>query len=99
MRATVVLALSCLLAVFLFRTGADAEQLTVIPNVEFQPLKAQAQRVLQALELLGEPHAGAQKALEAAKTPEDIQKILDPLCLAGININPESRVKVEQGIA
>ncbi len=99
MRAIVVLALSCLLAVFLFRTGADAEQLTVIPNVEFQPLKAQAQRVLQALELLGEPHAAAQKALEAAKTPEDVQKILDPLCLAGININPESRVKVEQGIA
>ena len=27
----------------------------------------------------------------------DIQKLIDPYCLAGVNINPESRVKVKEG--
>ena len=33
------------------------------------------------------------------KAIEGIQKILDPLCLAGVNINPESRVKAAPGRA
>ena len=76
-----------------------AEELPLVSNVELQPLAAQAQRVLQALEILGEPQIAAQRSLATARTVTDIQNILDKLCLVGVNINPEARVKVEQGEA
>ncbi len=85
-----------------------AEELPLVTNVEFQPLSAQVARILQSLELLGEPmEAGdamaIRKILDAgsggAKQVEELQKILDKHALAGININPESRVKVQQGPA
>ncbi len=78
---------------------AMAEELPLVSNVELQPLVAQAQRVLQALEILGEPQIAAQRSLATARTVTDIQNILDKLCLIGVNINPEARVKVEQGEA
>jgi hypothetical protein len=81
--------------------------LPVIAGIEAQPLVAQARRHLEALELLGAPLAPAdQQRLRAAFGLEDeaqtvriIQEVLDPYCLAGVNINPESRVKVTQGPA
>src|SRR3989442_457899 len=77
-----------------------AEELPVITSVEHQPLAAQVQRVVEALDMLGEPLPGQEKtALAGAKTVQDIQKILDPHCLVGVNINPESRVKVQEGPA
>ena len=76
-----------------------AEVLPIVQGVELQPLAAQAQRVLQALDVMGEPQISVQRSLASAATVEDIQKLLDSYCLAGININPESRVKVEQGQA
>jgi hypothetical protein len=85
-----------------------AEELPLVTNVEFQPLAAQAARVLQALELLGEPLAAAdaqqlRRILEQGPSNtasvERIQQILDKHCIAGVNINPESRVKVQQGPA
>src|SRR6266545_4130478 len=67
-----------------------AEDLPVIAAVEFQPLAAQVQRLVEALDMLGEPLPAAQKtALAGAKTVAEIQKILDPHCLVGVNINPE----------
>lgn len=85
-----------------------AEELPIVDAVEFQPLAAQISRVLQALELVGEP-LPAEDARElqqliqngpaSAKTTERIQRILDKYCLAGVDINPESRVKVQQGQA
>ena len=81
--------------------------LPLVAGVEAQPLRAQVARVVQALELLGNPlpadrRAALDKALEA-KDPEQsverIQAALDPLCLVGVNINPESRVKVAAGPA
>lgn len=83
----------------LLASSLFAETLPIVSNVEFQPLAAQAQRVVQALEVLGEPQPALQKALSSARTVEEIQKLLDPHCLTGIHINPESRVKVEQGTA
>jgi hypothetical protein len=78
-----------------------------VENVEFQPLSAQVRRVLEALEMLGQPlpvadrerinralSGDAQKA--AVRT---IQEVLDRHCLIGITINPESRVKAVQGSA
>ena len=77
-----------------------AEELPQVTGVEFQPLAAQVARVAQTLEMLGEPLTSADASqLREAKTIEQIQRILDKHCLAGIDINPESRVKVQQGPA
>ena len=84
-----------------------APALPVMTGVEAQPLMAQATRVAQALESLGAPLSPEQaKMLERAMQAADpldrvrqIQLALDPLCLAGVHINPESRVKVAPGPA
>lgn len=84
-----------------------ADELPVVRDVEAQPLAAQAARVAQALELLGAPlsaeeRAALDRALAAAdplQRVSQIQQVLDPLCLVGVNINPESRVKVARGPA
>ena len=86
---------------------AQGAELPVVRGVELQPLAAQVKRVAQALELLGSPLSREQSvALDKAvanpnadQAVEQIQKVLDPLCLAGVNINPESRVKVAEGPA
>ncbi|MBI3839927.1 MAG: CehA/McbA family metallohydrolase [Planctomycetia bacterium] len=84
-----------------------AEPLPLVTGLELQPLVAQVKRVTQALELLGAPldkpqQAALDKALantDAAEATKQIQAVLDPLCLVGVNINPESRVKVAVGQA
>jgi hypothetical protein len=83
------------------------EELPLVTKVEFQPLAAQVTRVLQALEMIGEPLPAEdarklQGLLSGAATGANIeamQRILDKYCLAGVDINPESRVKVQQGPA
>ncbi len=78
----------------------SSEELPLVTTVEFQPLSAQVTRVVQTLEMVGEPLPATDvQALQSAKTVEQIQKILDKHVLAGIDINPESRVKVQQGPA
>ncbi|HUE73018.1 MAG TPA: CehA/McbA family metallohydrolase [Pirellulaceae bacterium] len=94
-------------SIFLLLPPALADELPLVRTVEAQPLKAQARRIAEALEFLGQPLTKEQAAAleSAAKEKEDavaidaIQKVLDPLCLAGVNINPESRVKVARGAA
>jgi hypothetical protein len=85
-----------------------AETLPIVTNVDYQPLGAQVLRVLEALEFLGDPLPAAETAelRRLAATPPDKQKavarmqeILDRFCLVGVNINPESRVKAQQGNA
>jgi hypothetical protein len=84
-----------------------ADELPIVRGVEAQPLKAQAKRVAQALEFLGEPLTNQEQAaldkatanMDADEAVESIQKALDARCLAGVNINPESRVKVTRGAA
>ena len=86
---------------------AAAEPLPIVTGLELQPLVAQTKRVVQALELVGSPLVPAQqtaidRALEntdAAQAAKEIQAVLDPLCIAGVNINAESRVKVAAGQA
>jgi hypothetical protein len=86
---------------------ARAGDLPLVTDVEGQPLIAQAKRVAQALEFAGQPLADATKAgLERAYAMTDeqaagqaIQAALDPLCLIGVTINPESRVKAAEGPA
>jgi hypothetical protein len=78
-----------------------------VENVAAQPLQAQVQRVMEALEHLGSPLPARVRAAlaKAAKEPNEarrvaaIQAALDPFCLVAIDINPESRVKVAPGPA
>jgi hypothetical protein len=87
------------------RSGAAA--LPLVTNVELQPLSAQIERVVQALQRAGSPltedqtraFRDALSERDAALAIEKIQRVLDPLCIAGVNINPESRVKVQAGDA
>lgn len=91
-------ALLCLLLV-----PTRSSQAADAPAVDAQPLKAQARRVAQALDHLGEPlNELARKKLDdafaaGADSAAQIQAVLDPLCIAVVNINPESRVKVAAG--
>ncbi|MFN9721526.1 MAG: CehA/McbA family metallohydrolase [Planctomycetota bacterium] len=79
----------------------------IVAGVERQPLVAATRRLVEALDFAGEPLSAATKQnLDAAmKNVDDrtavreIQKILDPLCLAVVTINAESRVKVDEGPA
>ena len=64
------------------------------------------ERLTEAMEYLGQPFPESSQALltRAAKSPDDqarrlVQQALDPDCLFGVQINPESRVKVELGPA
>ena len=74
---------------------------------EPQPLLAQAIRLKDALSFLGSSLSVAdEKQLQAlesqplsAETVKRVQQILDPYCLALIDINPEARVKVARGPA
>ena len=85
----------------LLATLARAEDLPLVTIVDFQPLAAQVTRVLTALDLMGEPlpeAAAVRKLIDAGSGDvKALQAMLDRSCLAGININPEQRVKVQQG--
>lgn len=84
-----------------------ADPLPLVFGVPAQPLKAHASRVVQALDLVGAPlDAESRQAFAAALAEEDeaqstkaVQQVLDRLCLAGVNINAESRVKAAPGPA
>ena len=98
-------ALLCTFAVSFPVTGDDS--LPIIDGVSPQPFAAQAERIFEALSFLGRPLSPSQTmALQEAinqsdetKVAVDIQQILDPLTLAYVTINPESRVKARKGMA
>jgi len=101
-RVYTMLAMIC----FIQAAGARAGELTFVKNVEAQPLWAQARRVIEALDFLGNPlpqekKDALQKAAEAGDSTlvKAIQDAFDPLCLIEVNINPESRVKAAPGPA
>ena len=67
-----------------------------------QPLRANVQRLMAALEYLGAPLA-AETRRELRRAPQlsaqRLQALLDPHVLAVVSINPELRVKVQRGAA
>lgn len=87
--------------------GEDTSRLPVVAGIEPQPLLAQAVRLKEALNFLGsslskEDQAALLRLEQKAHTPqtvETIQHLLDPYCLAIVEINPETRVKVTRGAA
>jgi hypothetical protein len=100
----VAFALTCLLTAQVLATEGE---LPLVNGVEAQPLKAQVKRVVEALDYLGEPLTSQEKErldsalrdTNEAQSIESLQKLLDARVLAGVNINPESRVKVARGPA
>ena len=78
-----------------------AALLPVVKQVEWQPFAAQVKRVTEALDYLGSPFTALErKAIDAALAQQDafrLQQALDVHCLFGVNINPEMRVKAQQG--
>jgi hypothetical protein len=93
-----------LLALLISAGPAQAADLPIVSKVELQPLAAQAKRVADALEYLGNPLPEAdRKALqEAARDKEGvaaIQKVLDRHCLAGVRITAKDRPEVLAGPA
>lgn len=89
---------------------AGAAELSRVEEVELQPLLAATVRLVEALDVVGAPLSAATKeALQAAGKGGDarpataaiqsLQAILDPLCVAGVTINAESRVSVVEGPA
>ena len=92
-----------LLSVFI--SVGFTDELTLVAEVEFQPFASATQRLIEALDYLGSPLSENDlSAIKEALVSEnheqaiaDIQKILDAYCVAGVNINPESRVKVKEG--
>ncbi len=84
---------------------ACADQLEVVTGVDRQPLVSAAMRLKEALAFTGSPLEAqtAQQLDAAAKLEKDvdavtaIQEALDPLCLAEVHVNAESRVKVKEG--
>lgn len=80
---------------------------SAILDVEPQPLLAQAIRLKEALSFLGSSLSkedeqrltALQHQPHTKETVKQVQDILDGYCLAMVNINPESRVKVLKGPA
>jgi hypothetical protein len=78
-----------------------------LPAVPIQPLAQQARRLQAALEFLGQPFPkSTQGALNQALSEHEdqaatnsLQLALDPFVLAIVDINAESRVKVQRGPA
>jgi hypothetical protein len=106
-RLTLTLLLPLLLPPIGASTAQDPPALPAVEGVAAQPLLAQARRVADALEHLGQPlPRRAKSALDRAEREPDearqiraVQAALDPLCLLMVTINPESRVKVATGPA
>lgn len=76
-------------------------------DIEPQPLAAQVRRVVEALEAIGQPLSTDERArlvralqsTDAAGLVQEVEAVLDPHCLIGVEINPESRVKSTAGAA
>jgi len=81
--------------------------LPLVSNVERQPLVAQINRLTEALEFLGVPLPQADrtalesalKEMDSAKCVEAIQKVLDPHCLAGVELKSDKEITAAAGPA
>lgn len=85
----------------------DAQTHDARRAVELQPLLAQARRIAEALDYLGEPVSAPDRAAieragedaDEARAVAAIQEVLDRRVLLRVEINAESRVSVARGAA
>ncbi|MFO0429140.1 MAG: CehA/McbA family metallohydrolase [Planctomyces sp.] len=108
MRVKKLIRIMSVLAALVAATSAElsrANDLPMVAGVERQPLTAATRRLIEAMDFSGTPFSAETRGqLEKAFAATDdqdflkqIQQALDPLCIAMVNINPESRVKVSEG--
>ncbi len=96
---------SIFLSVFTFNFNLAAAEFNLVEEVEYQPFVAATERLLEAMRYAGAPlrkeDAAKIRSLirqgDQNSAVDGIQTILDGYCVAGVNINPESRVKVDAG--
>jgi hypothetical protein len=96
-----------LLVLLITGSGSMAQGLVKVQNVELQPLVAATERLLTAMNYIGHPLTAEDdkqisellKSTDKGKVIIGIQDILDKYTLVGVHINPESRVKVQEGPA
>lgn len=103
--------LVCLIACCLFSNAQHTDHSNHAQkkpiNIEPQPLLAHALRVSDALAFAGSALSDSdqkrlrqlQKQKPSPQIIEEVQAILDPYCIAVVEINPEARVKVDKGTA
>lgn len=100
--------LVCTLFLGLLAGGVRAgSPLPIVDGADWPQVRAECQRLLKGLEALQAPLptetvTKLKGLLETSPTDPtaaavEVQKLLDPHCLVGININPESRVKAARG--
>jgi hypothetical protein len=87
--------------------AAPAQSLPVVEDAEWTSFRSHCRDLLAGLEKLSAPLPA--RTFEAVKELLDseprvprkavvsVQKLLDPYCLVGVHINPESRVKAARG--
>lgn len=80
----------------LFPGAVFSDVLPVVEEAKLQPVQVTLRRLVQATDYIGSPLQGDRAALFSSDL-SGIQKQLDPLCLAAITINPESRVSATPG--
>ncbi len=96
--------IACSIALVSSASNAVADQIPLVARVEKQPLVAATSRLVEAMKAAGSPFSdelvaalGAAYKLDDVAASRAIQQLLDPLCIAAVNINAESRVKVQEG--
>ncbi len=102
---SILVAVCFLPAICRLESILNAQETAVVAGVERQPFVAATRRLVEAMEFAGAPFSTeVLENLSAAfanvgdrTAVREIQQILDPLCLATITINAESRVKVTEG--
>jgi len=88
-------------------TPLVAADFEIIDTVEKQPFVAATKRLVEALRYVGAPLTetdavklkAAMQVKEEGEAVQAIQRVLDPLCLAQVTINAESRVSAIEGRA
>ena len=101
------LAILAILCGGLFAQEAAHQHSPTTAAIPLQPLAQQVRQLEEAVNYLGQPlaandHQRINKAIanqDQAAAVAEIESILDPYVLVKVDINPESRVKVEQGAA
>ncbi|TWT92095.1 CehA/McbA family metallohydrolase [Stieleria varia] len=104
MNRTIALLVAVVMCAVSTRQG-HADHLELVTTVAKQPLLAATNRLIETMQFSGSPlPANVVESIRTAGQMERdvdaviaIQRALDPLCLAEITINAESRVKVAEG--
>ncbi|MAS95503.1 MAG: hypothetical protein CMO55_20070 [Verrucomicrobiales bacterium] len=88
---------SSLLAAVVCFAVAEGEELPRVEEAKLQPVRVNLSRLVQAMNYIGWPFPGGVEE-GAFRDLKGIQDTFDPLCLAVVTINPESRVSVDAGL-